>query len=540
MPEETAEPSVNAARDRGAVTYPLPDAVKIERDVRVRMRDGVHLAATVYRPDREGRFPVILCVTAYGKDFGPDQYSTLPNIMKAGLAVGTFHISDVTTWEGPDPGFWVPNGYVVMVADPRGFYESEGRPGLYSPEDVADYVDLIEWAGAQAWSSGAVGLNGVSYLAITQWMVASQAKPGPLKAIVPWEGLTDSLRDAMQQGGVPETRFLQGWLRGSLARGAGDYIVTHGPAMMDEAVRNPFPLENIDVPALICASWSNHGLHSRGSFEGYMRIASREKWLYTHGGPEWEAYYSPEALEWQKSFFDHFLKGAENGFEQRPRVRLEVRRTKEDHEVRGEDAWPLAGTAFTPCHLDLERGSLVPEAPPERQSRILDADLKETAEFELRFDRRTEVTGPMALKLWVSARDTDDLDLFVAVRKFDREGREVHFYGKDGIRDGVVALGWLRVSQRHLDAERSRPWRPFLSHDRSEPVRPGEVVPVEIEILPSSTLFEAGESLRLVVGGREILEQLRFGHDATVSRGRFALHAGGATPSHFLIPFVEG
>ena len=86
--------------DRGAVTHPLPEGVRIERDIRISMRDGVHLAATIYRPESEGRFPVILCVTAYGKDFGPAEYSTLPKIMAAGMAVGTMHMSDVTTWEG--------------------------------------------------------------------------------------------------------------------------------------------------------------------------------------------------------------------------------------------------------------------------------------------------------------------------------------------------------------------------------------------------------------------------------------------------------
>jgi putative CocE/NonD family hydrolase len=326
-------------------------------------------------------------------------------------------------------------------------------------------------------------------------------------------------------------------LKGSLARGAGSDIITQGPAMMEQSVRHPFPLENIDVPALVCASWSNHGLHSRGSFEAFMRISSRQKWLYTHGGPEWEAYYSPTALEWQKSFFDHFLKGENNGFEQRPSVRLEVRRTKEEVEVRADSSWPPANAKFTPRYLDLRHGSLSSEAPQEHQTRIYDARSRQTVEFSLSFDQRTEITGTMMLKLWVAAKDANDLDLYVAVRKFDSEGHEVLFYGKDGIRNGVVALGWLRVSQRHLDPERSKPWRPFLSHDRTEKVQPGEVVPVEIEILPSSTLFDPGESLHLVVSGCEILEQARFGHDETVNQGRHEIHAGGAHLSYLLIPF---
>ncbi|KKW91612.1 CocE/NonD family hydrolase [Sphingobium chungbukense] len=538
MAELTYEAANMVEQDLGAVTYPLPEGIVVDRDVRVRMRDGVHLEATIYRPIAEGRYPVVMCVTAYGKDFGPADYSTLPKIKAAGMAVGTMHICEATTWEGPDPGFWVPNGYVVMVADPRGYYGSEGEPGVYSEEDAHDYAELIEWAGVQPWSNGSVGLHGVSYLACNQWMVASKTRPSHLKAIVPWEGASDFLRDVIEPGGVPETRFLGGYYAGSLARGAGMGIAETGPSMMDHAARHPFELENIDVPALICASWSDHGLHTRGSIEGFMRIASEQKWLYTHGGNKWEVYYSPEAVEWQKSFFDHFLKGEDNGFQDRPRVRLEVRATKERVEVRSETAWPLESTRFTPIYLDPARKALVASMPGQTGSVAYDSEAKQSIEFDLAFDRRTEVTGPMVLKLWVCAKDTDDLDLFAAVRKFDRHGQEVFFCGKDGFRSGVVALGWLRASRRHLDPLRSRPWRPFQSLERTEKLRPGEVVPVELEILPSSTLFEPGETLRLAISGRDIVEFSRFGHDDSVNQGQHEILTGPHHPSHLLVPFV--
>lgn len=538
MDQSTIEHPAEAGGDLGAITYPLPEGIIVERDVRVKMRDGIHLAATVCRPAREGRFPVVMCITAYGKDFGPAEYSTLPRLKAAGMQVGTMRISDVTTWEGPDPGFWVPEGYVVIVANARGFYDSEGVAEIWSQRDATDYADLIDWAGVQPWSNGAVGLHGVSYLAINQWMVASRTKPTHLKAIVPWEGASDNLRDTVRHGGIPETRFVHAWLEGSLVRGAGADIVERGLALLQWTMENPFPLEDIDVPALICASWSDHGLHSRGSMEGFLRISSDQKWLYTHNGKKWEVYYSPEALEWQKAFLDHFLKGEDNGFEKRPRIRLEVARTKDDVEVRSENSWPLDSTEFTPRYLDLEQGRLVPEAPSTTQTTTYDATAKQTVDFDLTFEGRTEVTGPMVLKLWVAAKDTDDLDLFVAIRKLDSEGREVDFCGKDGHHHGVVALGWLRVSQRHLDPERSTPWRPFLSHDRSEKLQPGEIVPVEIEILPSGTLFEAGETLRLSISGRDIHEHPGFGHDDTVNTGRHELHAGGEYPSHLILPLI--
>lgn len=526
-------------RDRGAVTYPLPSGVVVERDIRVRMRDGVHLGVTVYRPGQEGRFPVVMCVTAYGADFGPKDYSTLKVLQAAGAEVGTMHISDVATWEGPDPGFWVPNGYVVVVGNPRGFHGSEGEAGAFSEQDATDYAELIEWAGIQAWSNGAVGLNGVSYLAINQWMVASLTKPAHLKAIVPWEGASDHLRDSMQHGGIPETRFWPAWLTRSIVRGAGEAVLARGPALLREAMARFLPLENIDVPALICASWSDQGLHTRGAIEAFLRISSSQKWLYTHGRPKWETYYSPDALEWQKAFFDHFLKGEDNGFEKRPRVRLEIRRTKEDFEVRSEDSWPLDRTAFTPRYLDLDQGRLVTDVPDHSRSCTYDAEAKEAVHFDLTFEGRTELTGPMVLKLWIAAKDADDLDIFVAIQKIDRDGREVHFTGTSGRRESPVAFGWLRVSQRRLDAERSTAWRPFLSHDRSEKVQPGEIVPVDIEILPSSTLFEAGETLRLAVSSRDIFfEQAIFGHDETVNKGRHELCGGTAFPSHLIIPIT--
>ena len=195
---------------------------------------------------------------------------------------------------------------------------------------------------------------------------------------------------------------------------------------------------------------------------------------------------------------------------------------------------------FTLRYLDLEQRRLVAEAPHAPQSCIYDAEAREPVHFDLTFESRTEVTGPMVLRLWVGAKDADDLDLFVAILKIGRDGRDVPFTATSGRREGPAALGWLRASQRHLDPERSKPWRPFLSHDRSEKLQPGDVVAVEVEILPSSTLFEAGETLRVAVSGRDIFfEQAIFGHDETVNRGRHELRAGGEFQSHLMIPVVS-
>jgi putative CocE/NonD family hydrolase len=295
-------------------------------------------------------------------------------------------------------------------------------------------------------------------------------------------------------------------------------------------------LPAIEVPALVAATWSDQGLHSRGSFNGFRQISSEQKWLFTHGRSKWETYYSDEALQTQLDFFDHFLKQLDNGFDERPAVRLEVRERLEEYTVREEDEWPIARTEYRQLFLDAD-GGLTTTAPTSESLVNYDpADGR--AEFEFVFDEDTELSGHMALRLWVSTDAGDDLDLFVGVEKRDADGAPVRFFAKTGYTEGPVAMGWLRVSERELDEELSRPWQPVLAHERARPVDPGEVVPVDIEILPSSTLFRAGESLVLVVQGRDLFEHPALAHDRTVNEGTHTLHTGGAYDAHLLVPVV--
>ena len=146
----------------------------------------------------------------------------------------------------------------------------------------------------------------------------------------------------------------------------------------------------------------------------------------------------------------------------------------------------------------------------------------------------------MKLRLWVSTTDATDMDLFVGVHKLDVDGNEVPFFAKTGYTNGPVAMGWLRVSERALDADRSTPWQPVLSHDNPQPLTPDEVVPVDIEILPSSTLFRAGESLQLVVQGADLFEHPTLAHAYShdVNTGVHAIHTGGEYDSHLLVPEI--
>ena len=536
------EPTVRV-RDISAIA----DDVIVEDDVGVVVRDGTRLSAKIFRPSAPGQFPVILALTAYGKDLGPDTYPPPARYAEQpDFDNGIVEVSPWTTWEGPDPATWVPEGYVVMYLDVRGYHASGGDASVLSPKDAEDFFDVIEWAGAAAWSNGNVGTIGVSYLAISQWAAAG-LNPPSLKAMVPWEGQTDAFREVLYHGGIPETSFTEFWLKrvNGLANTPPlpDHevfaLVHPDPAVLRELLTESFvEPERSRVPALVAATWSDHGLHTRGSFGGFMRSSASQKWLYTHGQPKWSTFYGAEAVETQKAFFAHFLKGEDNGLDARPAVRLEVRETRTTYTVRNETEWPLASTDYRQLFLDGDAAALVAEPTPA--ATVEYAPLTEAATFDQTFTVDTEITGHMKLRLWVSTDQSDDLDLFIIVKKLDVDGEEVHFFAKAGYERGPVAQGWLRVSQRALDRDRSTPWQPVLSHDDPQPVTPGEIVPVDIEILPSSTLFRAGETLRVVVQGRDGFEHPAQAHaySVDVNVGRHTIHTGGQHDSHLLVPFI--
>jgi len=526
-----------------------------EKDVIVRSRGGGKLFVNVFRPAKEGRFPVLLSADIYGNN------SIFADVLTSLATRGVLDTSDFTAWEAPDPGFWVPNDYVVIKGALRG---SSGSDGIMTPLSIGeaeDYYDIIEWAGTQPWSDGNVGTNGVSYLAMAQWRVAA-LNPPHLKAVIAWEGVSDMYREWSFHGGIPETNFSRKWIELQHVR--------HPQAQIEDLTRHEREhplfdeywvgkkaiLSDIKVPLYAGTSWSTQGLHERGTIEGFEQASSTYKWLEIHGRKEWEYYYSRESLERQKRFFDCFLKGIANDWLETPRVRIEVRERFYDGLMRCEDEWPLARTRYVELYLDAKTQHLHPD--PVRQPGTIDYEATVPqqgdgsvgrAVFTTRFEQDTELTGHMKLRLWVSADGSDDMDLFVGVKKLDRRGAEVHLADYNHTENGQVAYGWLRVSHRELDERLSTPYRPWLKHARLQKLEPGAVVPVDIEILPSSTFFHAGEGLQLVVQGSDIVGAptaalpalhgaMRCEHRDSVNRGRHILHAGGEFDSHLLVPVI--
>jgi predicted acyl esterase len=149
----------------------------------------------------------------------------------------------------------------------------------------------------------------------------------------------------------------------------------------------------------------------------------------------------------------------------------------------------------------------------------------------------------MKLRLFVSAVDADDMDIFVGIEKLDIGGNKVGFAFFGAYENGPVALGWLRVSHRELDPIRSRPEQPYLKHSSERRLTPGEIVPVDIEIWPSGTRFSAGETLRLVIQGTDLYKfppgTPTHAHISARNNGCQIIYTGGDYDSHLLIPVIR-
>ena len=571
----------------------LRDGMLVEWDVPIAMDDGVVLRADVFRPPAPGPDPVILSYGPYAKGLAfqegyADQWQIMarehPDVVRGSS-------NRYQSWEVVDPEKWVPDGYACVRVDSRGAGRSPGRLDPLSPRETRDLYECIEWAGTRDWSNGRVGLAGISYYAMNQWVVAC-LRPPHLAAMCPWEGAADFYRDMTYHGGILST-FFPNWYdkqvlvvqhgvgdRGAVNPNTGEPVA--GPETLSDeelaANRAAFgaeirahPLDDdwhrarspdwsrIAVPLLSASNWGGQGLHPRGNFEGYVRSASAQKWLEVHGLEHWTEFYTDYGVDLQKRFFACFLKGDDSGWRDQPPVQLQVR-TVEGFVLRAEREWPLARTRWTRLHLDPAAGGLR-DAPVAAPDSVAFEALGDGVTFlGAPLDRETEITGPLAARLTVSS-STPDADLFVILRAFDPAGEELVYQGALDPHT-PLAQGWLRCSHRALDRQLSTEYRPYHPHDRVEPLTPGEAYEVDVELWPTSVVLPPGYRIGLSVrgcdyryegpGGGARLGSFKnemtgcgpFLHDDPRDRpperfgGTTTLHAGGDWPAYVLLPII--
>jgi uncharacterized protein len=568
------------------------DGVRVDWDVPIPMEDGVVLAADVFSPPEPGRYPVILSYGPYAKGlaFQEGYPSAWQRMIAEHPDVAYGSSNRYQNWEVVDPEKWVPDGYVCVRVDSRGAGRSPGFIDHFSPRETRDFYRCIEWAGVQPWSNGRIGLNGISYYGINQWHVAS-LQPPHLAAMCIWEGAADWYRDMTHHGGILCT-FWANWYDmqvttvqhgrgergprsrvtgkpvcgdetlsdGELSRNRsdlGDQILAH--PLDDEYHRARSPQwDKITVPFLSAANWGGQGLHPRGNFEGFVRAASKDKWLEAHGLEHWTHFYTDYGVGLQKRFFDCFLKGEDNGWKKQPRVQLQVRHVDRFVE-RLEDDWPIARTQWTRFYLDPHGHRLAEESPATAASIAFDALGEGVTFVSAPLEHETEITGPLAARLFVSS-STTDADLFVVFRVFTPDLREVVFMGAIDPHT-PIAQGWLRASHRKLDSKLSTEYRPYHTHDEVQPLEPGKPVALDIELWPTSIVVPPGHRLAFTVRGRDYEWQTSTGarlsnfknelrgcgpflHDDPRDRpsrifgGRTTLHASPAQQAYVLVPIV--
>jgi len=475
----------------------------------------------------------------------------------------------------------VPRGYAAVRIDARGSGKSPGQYEPWSLAEAVDFYDAIEWAAAQPWCNGKIGLLGISYFAINQWFVAN-LRPPSLKAIIPWEGFADLYRDALYHGGILSL-FMTNWytahllhhLLGRAAQHVADgwqvntlHFWLHNSLDSGALRGSQAQWDKIDVPMFSVGNWSGMGLHLRGNTEAFMRAATPHKKLRIHLGSHVHPFYTEDGRRDQIRFFDYWLKGIDNGVMTEPPVKLAIRKGADAFEWRSEREWPLARTRWTKFYLDLSQapeqragvtGTLAAAKPARMESRsyavsslgtmgstsaassqVMGGGIKPGMGTSLEtppLAADTEITGPLAAVLWVSS-SSEDMDLFLTLRNFAPDGSEVMETGQQGS-PVPVAKGWLRVSHRELDPELSRPYRPYHRHQRRLYLTPEEVVRVEVEIWPTSMVFKKGHRIRLDIQPRDGVGSSHYMHyHADYNTGSNTIYAGGDMDSYLLLPVI--
>ena len=575
-----------------ALKSEIRDGMRIDWDMPIQMDDGLLLRADIFRPTHNKKCPVILSYGPYGKGLSfQEGYKTAWEIMeRENPDVIRGSSNKYQNWEVVDPEKWVPDDYICIRIDSRGAGRSPGFMDHNNARETKDIHLCIEWAAKQSWCNGKVGMNGISYYASNQWRAAA-SKPKHLAAICVWEGWNDNYRESNRHGGIA-CSFRKNWLEmqiKTVQHGVGDRgkrspitgdtvcgpetlspeqllknvsdiwkIVLENEFISDWYKERSANLDRVDIPVLSAANWGGQGLHTRGNFEGFVRSKSKQKWLEVHGGSHWAPFYTDYGVALQKRFFDHYLKGKKNGWKKTAPISLLVRSPGEKFVQRDEKEWPLKRTQWTTLHLN-PQGMTFSQDPITENSQVTYDMMGDGVTFAFPPQKQeVELTGPMALKLFISST-TVDADIFAVVRVYDKENKEVLFHGALDPKT-PVAQGWLRASHRKLDKKKSLPYRPWHTHDQKQALVPGQVYELDVEIWPTCIVVPVGYRIALTIRGKDyehdgaaaVLSNMKnpmkgcgpFVHDDEADRppaifgGKVTLHMGPKQKANLLLPVI--
>ena len=493
------------------------------------------LRADVFRPVKDGKYPVILCYGPYAKGLAfQDGYPSAWERMATkhpDVVEGSSNLYQ--SWEVVDPEKWVPHNYACVRVDSAA---PAARPASSITSRRARPRISTTASNGRACSPGRTARSGSTAFPTTASTSGTwrRLQPPHLAAMCIWEGAADWYRDMTHHGGILST-FWENWYdmqvktvqygageRGKRSRVHGGLVC--GPEFMSDAelaknradfggeiaahpmddayhrARSP-QWDKVVTPLFTAANWGGQGLHPRGNFEGFVRAASKQKWLEAHGIEHWTHFYTDYGREQQLKFFDYFLHGKKAKWDRQPKVLLQVRHPGEKFVARAENEWPLKRTRWTKFYLDPASMALTAKKP-SRSAKLSFPAMGDGLTFMTPpLEHETEITGPSALKL-VASSTTRDADFFIVLRIFSGDLKEVVFQGAIDPHT-PVAQGWLRASHRKLDKKLSMPYRPYHTHDEKQPLAKGKPVELDIEIWPTSIVVPAGFRIALSIRGKD-------------------------------------
>lgn len=518
----------------GPDARPLQCDIVVERDVSVKMRDGITIYTDIFRPAGEEKVPAIVAWSPYGKTSPMYELSRIPRE----------RLSNLQKFEAPDPAYWVDKGYAVINPDIRGSGLSEGNLMQWGSQDGRDGYDLTEWLAVQDWCNGKVGFAGNSYLAISQWFIGAELPPH-LAALAPWEGAPDCYRHSIAPGGIPSPEFnmMSIFLKGKAFKDDWYQMIKQEPLPGSFWTDKMASVKQISVPVYVVSSYTNK-VHTRGTIHGFNALEMSEKWLRIHNSHEWKDFYDNQ--DDLRRFFDRYLKGLNNGWEETPTVRMAVLNPGgQDISEKAADKFPPSGVHNQTFYLNAANLSITDKKPEsESQVSYSSESANDEVTFTLRFEEDTEISGFMVLKLWVSVSTGHDSDLFFRAIKLDNEGTELPvlvkgapYSGEDGS-PYEWGNGQIRISQRKITRATNPGLVPILAHDEYWPVRAGEIVQLEVELPPIAIRFSRGQQLRLIIAGH-VLQKPEFTFlipEPSSNTGRVTIYTGLTHASSLELP----
>jgi len=573
-------------------------SIRKQTDVKIPMRDGAYVLGDIFRPIDEGKYPAIVSIGSYGKAPYRGCICNEEELLEKEVTEDMYFEGNpenhpYENHEAADAWYWVPKGYAVVRADNRGLCNTPGVLNPYGVQEAEDFYDSIEWIAKREWSNGNIGTWGASLFGINQWSVA-QLQPPSLKAMISSAGDSDRYRQVVFSGGISNEIARGGWWNNSvkpyrcLDQESIDRVeILRNHPFYDPAVYGTYDdkppgemaadLNKIIVPFRSEAPLTHTGhQHTRGAIESYIGAASEHKQLTVITGDFIRGWmYSEAALPGHVEFFDYWLKGIKNQAMERPEVQMMMRTGDGGWFWQYEDEYPIARTEYRKYYLDATPSNfagdgnrndfmkLSPTVPTKEATRAYSAEVNvETKVFpggsyDVNVDpcwtpgvsfvtepltEDMELVGYINFGMWVSSTSSD-MDIYASVRVIDENNEEVPYAMAPGRGYYPVSKGWLKVSHRKLDEQKSTIYRPYHTHleaDYAPLTSPTEVVEVQVEFEPTTAVVKRGHRIRLDV---QPVDGCGHGtphvYDATYHQGASnTIYTGPDHPSWLQLPVI--